>query len=171
MARMTNKTVVRRALVKVLAARSAQLAERDRNAAIVRKCLQKDELPFYEWEQNGEIYFSGTYFADEGVVSFIPWVMVVSENRVMMNGIFPLRVPSSRNINMLIFLNEINAEVSGMFLLDTEIGQVTCQRELWSVTLRADPENALDNGFHLVTETVMMCSKEMLEVMMDADMP
>jgi len=171
MARMTNKTVARRALVKVLAARSAQLAERDRNAAIVRKCLQKDELPFYEWEQSGEIYFSGTYFADEGVVSFIPWVMVVSENRVMMNGVFPLRVPSSRNINMLIFLNEINAEVSGMFLLDTEIGQVRCQHELLSVTLRADPENALDNGFHLVTETVMMCSKEMLEVMMDADLP
>ncbi len=171
MTRNTNKTMARTALVKVLAARSAQLAERDRNAAIVRKCLQKGELPFYEWEQNGEIYFSGTYFADEGVVSFIPWVMVVSENRVMMNGIFPLRVPSSRNINMLIFLNEINAEVSGMFLLDTEIGQVTCQRELLSVTLRADPENALDNGFHLVTETVMMCSKEMLEVMMDADMP
>lgn len=171
MARKTKKTVARRALVKVLAARSAQLAERDRNAAIVRKCLQKDELPFYEWEQNGEIYFSGTYFADEGVVSFIPWVMVVSEDRVMMNGIFPLRVPSSRNINMLIFLNEINDKVPGMFLLDTEIGQVTCQRELLSVTLRADPENALDNGFHLVTETVMMCSKEMLEVMMDADMP
>lgn len=173
MARMTKKTVARRALVEVLMARSAQLTERDRNAEIVRKSLRKDELPFCEWEKNGDLYFSGTYLAEEGVVSIIPWVMLVSEDRVVLSGIFPLRVPTSRHNNMLLFLNEINTKAKGfgMFLLETEIGCVRCQRDLSAMALRAAPEGILGNELSLTVETVMACSTDMLEVMMDADVP
>ena len=53
MARRTKKTEARTALVEVLAARSAQLAERDENAAVVRRFFQWAKGDFFEREEDG----------------------------------------------------------------------------------------------------------------------
>ena len=86
MARMTKKTEARTALVEVLAARSAQLAERDANAAAVRGFIKWTKGDFFESEEDGKICFSGNYLTGEGMVSIIPWEISVSDDLVMLSS-------------------------------------------------------------------------------------
>ena len=173
MARMTKKTVARTALVEVLAARGAQLAERDENAAVVRGCLQRAGTHFCERGEGDKIFFSGNYLADEGMVSIIPWAMSVSDDLVLMTCAIPLRVPESKRDAIALYANRINAEGHGIgtLLFDIENGGFRYQRDLLPSSLKSDPDDVLSNHFLLAMGTIMACSTEVLEIIMDAKVP
>ena len=114
MARMTKKTVARTALVEALAARGAQLAERDEITAVVRGCLQRSGMHFCEREVDGRIFFSGDFLTDESVVLIIPWAISVSDDLIVISCTIPLRVPKSKRDAIALYANEVNAEGHGI---------------------------------------------------------
>ena len=169
MSRKTKKTEARTALVEVLAARSAQLAERDANAAIVREYLLRNEMHFCEREEEGKMFFSGTYFTDEGTVSIVPWAMSVSDDLVLMTCAIPLRVPEAKRDAVALYANRLNVDGHGIgtLLFDSENGGFRYQRDLLPSALKSNPDAVLSNHFLLAMGTMTACSTGMLEIIMD----
>ena len=175
MARMTKKISARTALVEVLAARSAQLAERDENAAIVRGFLKRMDASFSESEEDGKICFAGDYLTKEGMVSIIPWDMSVSDNLVMMSCTMPLRVPESKHDAVALYANRINADdhiVGTLFFDDDkENGGFRYRRDILPSALKSDPDVVLGGHLLFAMETMEVCSTALLEIIMDATAP
>ena len=142
MARMTKKTVARTALVEALAARGAQLAERDEITAVVRGCLQGSGMHFCEREVDGRIFFSGDFLTDESVVLIIPWAISVSEDLIVISCTIPLRVPKSKRDAIALYANEVNAEGHGIgtVLFDNETEGFRYQRDLLPSALKSNPD-------------------------------
>lgn len=173
MARRTKKTEARTALVDVLAARSAQLAECDANAAIVREYLLRNEMHFCEREEEGKMFFSGTYFTDEGTISIIPWAMSVSDDLVLMTCAIPLRVPEAKRDAVALYANRLNVDGHGIgtLLFDSENGGFRYQRDLLPSALKSNPDAVLSNHFLLAMGTMTACSTGVLEIIMDSKVP
>ena len=175
MARMTKKTEARTALVEVLAARSAQLAERDENAAIVRGFLKRLDASFSESEEDGKICFTGNYRTDEGMVSIIPWTMSVSDDLILLSCTIPLRVPESKHDAIALYANRLNADdriIGAIFLGEgDENGGFRYRRDILPSALKPDPDAVLSGHLLLAMETMAACSTALLEIVMDTTAP
>ena len=172
MARMTKKTKARTALVEVLAARSAQLAERDANAAVVRGFIKFTKGDFCESVEDGKICFSGNYLTDVGMVSIIPWEISVSDDLVMLSCTLPLRVPESKQDAVALYANRINADknmVGTLFLgNDKENGGFQYRRDILPSALKSDPNVVLGGHLLYAMDTMAECFTGVLEIIMDA---
>ena len=175
MARMTKKTEARTALVEVLAARSAQLAERDANAAAVRGFIKWTKGDFFESEEDGKICFSGNYLTGEGMVSIIPWEISVSDDLVMLSCTLPLRVPESKQDAVALYANRINADkhmVGTIFLgNDKENDGFQYRRDILPSALKSDPNVVLGGHLLYAMDTMAECFTGVLEIIMDATAP
>lgn len=170
MARMTKKISARTALVEILAARSAQLAERDENAAVVRGFLKRIDASFSESVEDGKICFAGDYRTDEGMVSIIPWEMSVSDELVLLSCTMPLRVPESKHDAVALYANRMNADnrMIGTLFFDNENGGFRYRREMLPSALKSDPDVVLSDHLLFAMETMAACSTEVLDIIMDA---
>jgi hypothetical protein len=173
MARKTKKAEARTALVEALAARAAQLAERDANAAVVREFLKRIDASFSESVEDGKICFEGNYLTDEGLVSILPWKVSVSDDLVMLSCRMPLRVPESKRTAIAVFANEFNAEGSGIgtLFVSKKDGAFQYQHDLPPLALKSDPDAALGDNFLIAMDTMTACSTALLEIIMDASAP
>ena len=175
MARKTKKMSARTALVEVLAARSMQLAERDANAAVVRRFIQWAKGDFFEREEDGKICFSGNYSTDVGMVSLIPWEFSVSDDLVLLTCTLPLRVPESKQDAVALYANRINADkhiVGTLFLgNDKENDGFQYRRDILPLALKSDPNTVLGGHLLLAMDILTECFTGVLEIIMDATVP